>query len=455
MLPGQGRIGSIAQSILDYERERNDKRAQEARGEERRHGERLAVWKESDAGRYLRSKYLNNPARPGTTPSAVDGGASHLLRASRGGLAPSTSRSSRETPRWTPPTMASRGRTRPPLQAEAEEDDSVVIQEEHVDDPVCVQGHSPKAGSPHPMDRARSAGPTRRVYQGAGATVSAGSRAATANPNARGPQRFTPADSATPPPRQAEACEPPARKAYSIKYFGVAHGQLGVLTRRKSLARSARQLGEPPSVPASRPSHAGASLAPGHHRPVSAAPASVTRQLSRETLPRPESAQAQPTMAQFVGGGRARAGGAASAATSKPRRSGNNASFRLDPALRLVARASAERDDNSLAVADFDIVNAVEDYSGSVWLPTNAVMGKGLRQMRRPESCRNQYKEDDRLGPPSGYIPHTALMGWKLSPGFAKPGYSPIVASQTHQQKRAQSAGRIQTTSRPPHFGYA
>lgn len=28
MLPGQGRIGSIAQSILDYERERNDKRAQ-------------------------------------------------------------------------------------------------------------------------------------------------------------------------------------------------------------------------------------------------------------------------------------------------------------------------------------------------------------------------------------------------------------------------------------------
>lgn len=63
-------------------------------------------------------------------------------------------------------------------------------------------GRAELAGDLGGQDRARSAGPTRRVYQGAGATVSAGSRAATANPNARGPQRFTPADSATPPPRQ-------------------------------------------------------------------------------------------------------------------------------------------------------------------------------------------------------------------------------------------------------------
>jgi hypothetical protein len=62
-----------------------------------------------------------------------------------------------------------------------------------------------------------------------------------------------------------------------------------------------------------------------------------------------------------------------------------------------------------LAVADFDLVNAIEDYSGSTWLPTNAVYGKAFRHTRRPLSSRHS-RAPDPLRPPSGYIAHSALM---------------------------------------------
>jgi len=62
-----------------------------------------------------------------------------------------------------------------------------------------------------------------------------------------------------------------------------------------------------------------------------------------------------------------------------------------------------------LAVSDFDLVNAIEDYSGSTWLPTNAVYGKAFRHTRRPLSSRHA-RPPDPLRPPSGYIAHSALM---------------------------------------------
>ena len=39
-----------------------------------------------------------------------------------------------------------------------------------------------------------------------------------------------------------------------------------------------------------------------------------------------------------------------------------------------------------------------------------------------------QYRGDVLGKPVNGYIAHNALQGWKLSPGFAKPHYSPEVA---------------------------
>jgi hypothetical protein len=104
-----------------------------------------------------------------------------------------------------------------------------------------------------------------------------------------------------------------------------------------------------------------------------------------------------------------------------------NLAYRMDPALRLVSPSGGEQAANMLAVADFDLVHAIEDYSGSTWLPTNAVYGKAFHHTRRPLSSRHA-RPGDPLRPPSGYIAHSALMGWKLSPGFAKPNYCPEVA---------------------------
>jgi hypothetical protein len=41
--------------------------------------------------------------------------------------------------------------------------------------------------------------------------------------------------------------------------------------------------------------------------------------------------------------------------------------------------------------SDFDIVNAVEDYSGSTWIPTSAVTGKAFKVTRRPQVWTHQH----------------------------------------------------------------
>jgi len=255
--------------------------------------------------------------------------------------------------------------------------------------------------------------------------------------------------------QRTPGAEGPEGPGYSIKYFGVAHGQLGVLTRRKipiamipgDSSPVRRQSANSRAHSASRlpvttePVYRGAPLPQrrvpsGRIRPASAAelrrgPAASSTMRpgsAYKVATRPESAQ-EPRVSTLSQWGNSTKTPKGRPTSSRPASS----TYRLDPSRKKTTFDDEEDSDDDIPAADFDIVNAVEDYSGTSWIPTNAVNGKAFRNFRRPQVHDRyaQYRGDVLGKPVNGYIAHNALQGWKLSPGFAKPHYSPEVAQKT------------------------
>ncbi|KAK3277557.1 hypothetical protein CYMTET_14444 [Cymbomonas tetramitiformis] len=226
------------------------------------------------------------------------------------------------------------------------------------------------------------------------------------------------------PPMEEESEHKLDKPAYSIKYFGVCRGQLGVLTRRRMQGpEGAWRTSSPerhktsslqPSLSRGygsvRPSTAGSEPAEAlrtSSRPASAAP--VTGIVGNQVM----------TVTQD------QATGAQSLWKQDKIDHSEHAHYS-----RGAAPPNGEPPDGSSRLPE------VDDMMGNVWLPTNAVYGRTLHRMRPTDrsprkaqmaSHRHRYGNyyspvpGDMLPRTSQYISHNALMGWKLSPVAVKP----------------------------------
>mmetsp|Transcript_19874 Transcript_19874/g.64673 ORF Transcript_19874/g.64673 Transcript_19874/m.64673 type:complete len:304 (-) Transcript_19874:85-996(-) len=156
----------------------------------------------------------------------------------------------------------------------------------------------------------------------------------------------------------------PNSQTYSVKYFGVAHGQLGVLSRRKPLMQSANRsygMPRPSTAPSKMRLHVRTGDAAGAARPLTVEGVWV----KDEANERPDTA-----------------------GSTSP---------------RLSARPQ-QRD---------GLLELVEDTAGSTWLPTQAMYGRTLRVIRR--APQKSSRPSNTLPKPAPFISHNALAGWKLT----------------------------------------
>ena len=94
--------------------------------------------------------------------------------------------------------------------------------------------------------------------------------------------------------------------------------------------------------------------------------------------------------------------------------------------VQLAGAPPLDDDEVSVALAD-DLVDVVEDVEAKVWVPNNAVFGRGLRTVRRedrappPDGYRARLRSAATLPAPVPYVSHNCLAGWKLTPLAAGP----------------------------------